>query len=337
MLQLQLIKQAALAEGFAACGVARATRVSAAREHELRQWLAEGCHGDMAYLANHVELKLDPRRLVEGAQTVVSVAANYYPGDWEAEAGAEVGAAHCGQDENAENARFHRCNALRLSRYAYGTDYHEVVKQMLRGMMQRLGLTEGKDGRAFVDTAPIDEKYWAEQCGLGWRGRNSQLIMPGMGSYYFLGELVLTQSVDAYDEKAQNRCGTCRSCLDACPMHALRGDGTLDARRCLSYLTIEQRGNIPAEARHAMQHCFYGCDRCAEACPWNRRFAQPTSIAQLQPRQALLDMTPAQWAELTPEQYRALFKKSAVKRAKFEGVKRNIAAALENFEPLDNL
>lgn len=119
-------------------------------------------------------------------------------------------------------------------------------------------------------------------------------------------------------------------------MHALRGDGTLDARRCLSYLTIEQRGNIPAEARHAMQHCFYGCDRCAEACPWNRRFAQPTSIAQLQPRQALLDMTPAQWAELTPEQYRALFRKSAVKRAKFEGVKRNIAAALENFEPLEN-
>ena len=161
--------------------------------------------------------------------------------------------------------------------------------------------------------------------------------MPGMGSYYFLGELVLTQPVDAYDEKGQNRCGTCRSCLDACPMHALRGDGTLDARRCLSYLTIEQRGNIPAEARHAMQHCFYGCDRCAEACPWNRRFAQPTTIAQLQPRQALLDMTPAQWAELTPEQYRALFRKSAVKRAKFEGVKRNIAAALENFEPLENL
>ncbi len=215
MLQLQLIKQAALAEGFAACGVARATRVSAAREHELRQWLAEGCHGDMAYLANHVELKLDPRRLVEGAQTVVSVAANYYPGDWEAEAGAEAGAAHCGQDENAEKARFHRRNALRLSRYAYGTDYHEVVKQMLRGMMQRLGLTEGKDGRVFVDTAPIDEKYWAEQCGLGWRGRNSQLVMPGMGSYYFLGELVLTQPVDAYDEKPCTPCA-----VTAHSMHA---------------------------------------------------------------------------------------------------------------------
>lgn len=322
MLSASNIKQAAQAEGFSACGIARAQSVSAARATERIKWLAQGEQGDMDYLTRNVDKRLDPRLLVEGAKTIVSVAVNYNPGICD----------NSDDEKDAicdETAYFCRCNALHLSRYAYGTDYHEVVKQMLRGMMQRLGLVDLVDGRCFVDTAPIDEKYWAEQCGLGWRGRNSQLIIPGMGSYYFLGELVLIDEADAYDEKAKNRCGTCTACLSACPMGALHGDGTLDARRCLSYLTIEHRGDLPLDASKKLGNCFYGCDRCAEACPWNKRFARATTIEAFQPRASLLNMTPQQWSQLTEEEYRQLFKKSAVKRAKFEGVTRNIRCALE--------
>lgn len=308
------IKRAAQAEGFSACGIARAQRVSAEHEAERRKWLSRGEQGDMDYLARNVEMRFDPRLLVEGARTIVSVAVNYNP----------VGCDSENEYFFDETDDLCKPNALRLSRYAYGTDYHEVVKQMLRNLMQRLGRVDGVDGRCFVDTAPIDEKYWAEQSGIGWRGRNSQLIIPGLGSYYFLGELVLKEEVDIYDEKAKNRCGTCQTCLSACPMGALHGDGTLDARRCLSYLTIEHRGELPPEAEGKLGHCFYGCDRCAEACPWNKRFATPTTVEALRPRSSLLSMTPQQWHELTEEEYRTLFRKSAVKRAKFEGLKRNI-------------
>lgn len=307
MLSSVEIKRCAAALGFSACGMTRAEAVSSARAEELRRWLAEGCHADMDYLARNVEKKLDPRLLVEGAKTIVSLAVNYYPGENEI------------FDEKGEKA-------WHLARYAYGTDYHEVVKHMLRQLLAMLHLEEGKDGRCFVDTAPVDEKYWAQRCGLGWRGRNSQLVIPGMGSYFFLGELVLTHEVDIYDEPLPNRCGKCDACLHACPAHALKGDGTLDARKCISYLTIEHRGELPDGTGDLMNGCIYGCDRCAEACPWNKRFARPTQIADLQPRASLLAMKPADWRSLTLDDYRSLFKKSAVKRAKFEGLTRNIDA-----------
>lgn len=299
------IKRCALALGFDRIGLARAERVSARREAELRKWLCEGCHGEMEYLARNVDKRLDPRLLVEGARTVVSVAVNYNPGD-----------VVCG------DGRWH------LARYAYGTDYHEVVKAMLRQLLAALGLSEGDDGRAFVDTAPVDEKYWAWRAGLGWRGRNSQLILPGAGSYFFLGELILTHEADRYDVPAPNHCGACRACVDACPMHALKGDGTMDARRCLSYLTIENRGEIPTEAAAGISPCIYGCDRCAEVCPWNRRFASPTAVKALMPRPSILEMENDDWRRLTPEHYRTLFTHSAVKRAKYEGLMRNIRAAI---------
>lgn len=304
------LKQKAREAGFSACGLAPAAPLSAERAEELRRWLQEGCHGEMDYLARNVEKRLDPRLLVEGAKTVVSLAVNYYPGDFK-----EGGSV----EENGKNA-------WRLARYAYGADYHDVVRRMLRRLMRELGLEEGRDGRPFVDTAPIDEKYWAQQAGLGWRGCHAQLIIPSAGSYFFLGELVLTAEADHYDTPMPDRCGRCRACVDACPMQALRGDGTMDARRCLSYLTIEQRGALPAEAAAKLSPCFYGCDRCAEVCPWNLRFARATGIEELRPRQPLLEMTPADWRALTEEQYRRLFKGSAVKRAKFEGLQRNIKA-----------
>ena len=304
MLSASHVKQLAAELGFSACGLAPAVPVDSGRAAELRRWLAEGCQADMHYLEGNLDKRLNPCLLVEGAKTVVSLAVNYYSSQVPPASG----------------------SAYRLARYAYGTDYHEVVKQLLRRLMQQLGLEEGRDGRAFVDTAPIDEKYWAQQCGLGWRGRHSQLILPRAGSYFFLGELVLVHPDDAYDAPMQSHCGNCRRCIDACPTGALRGDGTLDARRCLSYLTIEHRGALPPEAASSLSPCFYGCDRCGEVCPWNLRFASDTSIADLQPREALLQMQNEDWKSLTLEQYRQLFRKSAVKRAKFEGLKRNIDA-----------
>lgn len=312
MLSSAEIKQKAKEIGFSACGMARAEAVAPRRAEELRHWLAGGCHADMDFLSRNLEKKLDPRLLVDGAKTVVSLAVNYY-------------SESLGFTDETDEDIWH------LARYAYGDDYHEVVKNMLGRLLASLRLEEYKDGRCFVDTAPVDEKYWAQRCGLGWRGRNSQLIIPRMGSYFFLGELILVHEADSYDTPALSRCGSCHACLDACPCHALAGDGTLDARKCLSYLTIEHRGELPAGTGDLMGNCIYGCDRCAEACPWNMRFASPTHIAGLKPRAALLAMKPSDWCNLTPERYRILFRKSAVKRAKFDGLKRNVKAVSQSF------
>ena len=315
------IKHEALRLGFHACGMARAEAVSSVRQAEYSRWLADGCHAGMDYLANHVEKKADPRLLVEGARTVVSLAVNYYsllPGE-EVKNVDEGGkpALSIGEKGN---------NVWHIGRYALGTDYHEVVKRMLRQLMLAIGLEEGVDGRCFVDTAPVDEKYWAVQCGLGWRGKNCQLIQPHAGSYFFLGELILTCDVDEYDSPMALHCGSCCKCLEACPAGALKGDGTMDARKCLSYLTIEHRGPLPDGTGRLMGNCFYGCERCAAVCPWNSRFASSTPIEDLKPRAAILEMTPDDWRHLTVEQYQQLFRKSAVKRAKYEGLVRNIQA-----------
>lgn len=246
-----------------------------------------------------MDKRLDPRLLVEGARTILSVALNYYPAE--------------------------KLSGWALSRYVYGQDYHEVMKARLRQLAAHIPPKEGYETRVFVDTAPLDERYWAWRCGLGWQGRSGQLILPKGGTYFFLGEIVLPYEADVYDTPIENRCGTCHACVDACPGLALRGDGTLDANRCLSYLTIENRGDLPPGTGQKMGTCFYGCDRCAEVCPWNR-FAKPTEVEEFRPSEQLLKMTPEDWKQLTVEQYRAIFKGSAVKRAKFEGLKRNIKA-----------
>lgn len=308
-LSADTIKSRALALGFTACGMTQATAVSPQRERTLREWVAKGLHGEMNYLAERLPLKLDPCLLVEGARTIVSLAVNYYPGE------------DVKYDKKADEKPL-------FARYARGADYHDVVKAMLRRLMTALGLVEGEDGRCFVDTAPVDEKYWAERCGVGWRGRNGQLIIPGAGSYFFLGELILTREVDHYDIPAVNRCGTCHACLESCPAKALLGDGTMDARRCLSYLTIEYRGELPEGVGRIMSPYIYGCDRCSEVCPWNR-FARQTQIPAFLPRPELLKKTIGEWLSLTKEEYTKIFRKSAVKRAKYEGLMRNIRAVAE--------
>ena len=287
--------------GFSAIGCAPAMPVEDWRVTQWHHYLAEGRHAEMHYLEQHLEKRLNPQLLVEGARSVVCVALNYF------------------------TAEDFPADSYTLSRYARGKDYHDVVKVRLQKMLDSIADLTGKAyvGRAFCDTAPVDEHYWAWRTGLGWLGRNTQLIIPQAGSYFFIGTLVLTEEIDTYDAPQPNRCGTCTRCIDACPTRALSPHTGLDARRCLSYLTIEHRGALPTFASQVLHPCFYGCDRCQEVCPHNR-FSTPTSCTDFAPSQDLLKMTPNDWHTLEKETYQRLFKGSAVKRAKFEGLKRNI-------------
>lgn len=295
--------------GFFVCGFARAEPVSEAMRRHYLGWLADGRNADMAYLGNNLDKRFDPRLLMPGVKTIVVVAQNYFP------------------------ARRLPEGEPQIADYALGLDYHDIVKQKLRQLAATVGIA---DYRAFVDTAPVLERYWAVRAGLGWIGKNQQLIIPHAGSEFFLGELFVTVELPP-DEPLPNRCGTCHRCVDACPTHALSlpatcvegyGDITrFDARLCLSYQTIENRGELTVGAKAAMGDTFYGCDRCQRACPWNR-FAKPSTEPLLQPREELLAMTRQKWENLTEEDYRRLFRGSAVKRAKYEGLMRNIKACL---------
>lgn len=309
------IKAEALALGFFACGIAKAGPVDSRAADRLLRWLDCGGYAGMAYMANHTDKRLDPRLLMPGLKSIVCVALNYTPGERIPE------------------------NEYQLAAYAYGNDYHDVVKgklhllagsigRMVRGQEEACRKT-GEDGtsiayRAFCDSAPVLERYWAVQAGLGWTGRNHQLIIPHAGSMFFLGELFLDLEL-TYDSPMRERCGNCRACIDACPTRALCGCETFLAERCLSYQTIENRGPLSPEAAAAMKNTIYGCDRCQQVCPWNR-FATPTTEPRLQPKPELLGMTKEAWLRLSADDYRRLFKGSAVKRAKYEGLVRNIEA-----------
>lgn len=287
--------------GFARCGMAKAEPVDEAFAQHYRAWLEAGCQAGMHYLENHLDKRFDPRLLVPGVRTVVSVAMNYYP------------------------ARV----APGIAWYAQGKDYHDLLRERLNQLMQAIGA----HGRCFVDTAPVPERYWAWRCGLGWIGKHSQLVVPHQGSAFFLGELFIEEDVDVYDRPMKNLCGHCRRCLDACPTGALGSEklkveaeepAAFNSNKCLSYLTIEHRDELPFWAGEKMGDMFYGCDRCLRACP--HLHGVPTTEPLLQPSEALLSMTPTDWQQLTLEQYRLLFKGSAVKRAKYEGLMRNLQA-----------
>ena len=339
------IKAEALRLGFSACGIAKAEPVDAETAQAFRQWLRQGGHATMQYMENYEDKRLDPRLLMPGVKSIICVALNYAPSQ----------------------------PVKGFANYAIGKDYHDIVKQKLYQLAQILApltpplggspnLTEslpqggGREGafRAFSDSAPILERYWAMKAGLGFIGKNHQLIIPGMGSQFFLGELFVDIELEP-DAPCRQHCGSCHRCIDACPTGALapltppmggstsrteslpqggglegassRGglEGVFNSSLCLSYLTIENRGAIPPEAASKMGHTFYGCDRCQQACPWNAK-AIPTSEPLLQPTAELLSMNDEDWQQLSLEQYRRLFKGSAVKRAKYEGLMRNIKA-----------
>lgn len=294
------IKDAARQLGFSACGIAPAAHVSQEEASYFEEWLAQGHQAGMVYMENYREMRLDPRLLVKGTRSVVSVALNYYP------------------------EKFLDQQQYQLAWYAYGKDYHEVMREKLSALWNHIHtrITPVK-GRFFCDTAPVLERYWAWRAGIGWIGKNTQLIVPGAGSCFFLGELFLDVEVDLYDLPLKNRCGSCKRCLEWCPAGALEAPYVLNACKCLSYLTIENRSEIPALQAAVMGNRMYGCDECQKACPWNR-FAIPTSIEAFRASPDLLAMRISDWEKLTVERYRSLFKGSAVKRAKYEGVLRNI-------------
>lgn len=296
------IKAEALRLGFSACGIARADRVSAEEEERLRTWLARGMNADMAWMNNYLDKRLDPRLLMPGLQSIVSVAMSYAP------------------------ARRLPEGEPQIAAYALGQDYHEVVKDRLRQLAAFVYGAEGvKDAncRVFVDSGPVLERYWAWQAGLGWIGKNRQLIIPQAGSMFFLGELFLDFPLD-YDHPMPNRCGRCSQCIDHCPTQALHASRLFDSARCLSYQTIENRHELSEVARKAMGSTIYGCDICQNVCPWNR-FATPNVIPELQPCEELLGMTRERWKTLTIDDYRRIFRRSAVKRVKYEGLMRNIS------------
>lgn len=311
------IKAEAQRLGFFACGIAKSAPVEENVAEAYRKWLENGEEASMAYMTNYLEKRLNPALLVPGVRSIVSLAMNYAPAQQLPE------------------------GEYQLAAYALGQDYHDLMKQRLRELAVNIGapmelFQKGKKPKSadekeetgwgiFCDTAPVLERYWAQKAGLGWVGRNHQLIIPHAGSMFFLGEVFLPFAVDVYDTPMQSRCGSCHRCIDACPTHAIIPDEDFHADRCLSYQLIENRGELSDEAKAAMGDTIYGCDKCQTACPWNR-FATPNTEPALQPKPELLSMSKEAWHNLSVEDYRRLFKGSAVKRVKFDGLKRNIDA-----------
>jgi epoxyqueuosine reductase len=302
------IKQAALSAGFDACGIAKATVLESDAEF-MKQWLAEGRHGEMQYLARNFEKRTDPRELVPGCKSLVVVLLNYFPA----------------QKQNP--------TAPKIAKYSYSeTDYHYVIKAKLTELEQKICDVYGPDivcanqQHAFVDSAPVLERRWAERAGLGWIGKHTQLIHPGLGSYCFIGVLMLNVETE-YDSPIRPACGSCTRCMDACPTNAIY-NGTIDARKCISYLTIENKDEIPAEFHSQLSGYALGCDICADVCPWNKKWAKPHEHAELSPVDEALEWNQEAWLQLTEAGFKQTFKKSAIKRAGYNKLKDNIRLAI---------
>lgn len=297
----ELIRAEALRLGFDFVGFARAERLDEAARR-LETWLQQGAHGRMAYMENHFDLRIDPTLLVPGAKTVICLAFNYH-----------------------NEAKQEDPEAPKISQYAYGEDYHFVVKDKLKALLHHMQEAIGDvDGRCFVDSAPVLEREWAQRAGLGWNGRHTLTIHPRQGSYFFLAEIICDLPL-LYDDPIRDHCGTCRRCIDACPTEAISPEGYfLDASKCISYLTIELRDAIPDAFKGRTDNWVFGCDVCQDVCPWNR-FAKRHQEPAFEPHPDLLGMTRRDWQELTEETFGRVFKKSAVKRVKWAGLKRNVA------------
>jgi len=286
--------------GFSFVGVSKAEKMEE-ESRRLEGWLNNGFQGKMSYLENHFEKRTDPRLLVPGAKTVVTLMYNYH-----------------------NPAPQKDSSAPKISQYAYGKDYHQIIKAKLRELLEYLRTEVGEvDGRCFVDSAPVLERDWARRSGTGWVGKNTLLIHPKAGSYFFLAELIIDLDLE-YDGPIKDYCGTCTRCIDACPTEAISPEGyVMDGSKCISYLTIELRENIPIEFKDKMEGWMFGCDICQEVCPWNR-FSQKHKELDFEPHPDLLEMTKNDWNELTEDTFRKVFKKSAVKRTKYSGLSRNI-------------
>ncbi|HEY0976508.1 MAG TPA: tRNA epoxyqueuosine(34) reductase QueG [Flavobacteriales bacterium] len=292
------IKAKAHELGFLACGMARAGFLEE-EAPRLERWLREGQHGAMGYMADHFDLRLDPRKLVPGAKSVISLAYNYYTPPAQLDPGAP-----------------------QLSTYAYGRDYHKVLRKRLKPLMAFIQETfGGVELRAFVDSAPVLEKAWAQRSGIGWMGKHTNIIRQGAGSFFFLCELICDLELEP-DAPATDHCGTCRRCIDACPTDAITPYG-VDGSKCISYFTIELKEAIPENMRGKFDDRVFGCDICQQVCPWNR-FSIPHQEAEFKPKPELMALTADEWHGMTEVVFDRLFEGSAVKRTKYEGLKRNL-------------
>lgn len=295
----QLIKQETKRIGFEYCGISKAEYLTEEAPH-LEKWLKQQMHGQMQYMENYFDMRLDPRLLVPGAKSIISLLLNYYP------------------------AEKQNTNAPQLSKYAYGKDYHFVIKEKLKELLAFIQQHVSKDvsARVFVDSAPVMDKAWAKKSGLGWQGKNSNLINPKAGSFFFIAELICDIELE-YDGAIKDYCGSCTRCIDACPTDAIATPYVVDGSKCISYFTIELKESIPDSVKGQFNNWMFGCDICQDVCPWNR-FSKPHHEPLFNPNPQLLEMETNDWHELTEELFNELFKKSAVKRTKYEGLKRNI-------------
>lgn len=293
------IRSTAQELGFFSVGFSKAEFL-ADEAPRLENWLKNNRHGKMDYMNNHFDLRLDPSKLVPGAKTVISFLYNYYPKQQQVD------------------------DSFKISKYAYGNDYHDVIKEKLRELIRLIEEEIGSvEGRIFVDSAPVLEKAWAKKSGLGWVGKNANLIHPKAGSFYFLAEWICDLDLEP-DHGIKDYCGTCTRCIDACPTDAIVEPYVVDGSKCISYLTIELKDQLlPEEFKGKMDDWMYGCDICQDVCPWNR-FSKPHMESKFEPKFELLSYSKSDWEELTEEAYRILFKGSPVKRTKFSGLKRNI-------------
>ncbi|WP_416380769.1 tRNA epoxyqueuosine(34) reductase QueG [Flavobacterium sp.] len=296
--QTSIIKQEAQRLGFLSCGISKAGFLEE-EAPRLENWLNNQMNGQMSYMENHFDKRLNPTLLVDDAKSVISLLLNYYPSELQNE------------------------DSYKISKYAYGQDYHHVIKEKLRELLHFIQTEIGEvSGRAFVDSAPVLDKAWAEKSGLGWIGKNSNLITQKVGSFYFIAELIIDLELD-YDTPTTDHCGSCTACLDACPTEAIVAPYVVDGSKCISYFTIELKDNLPQEMKGKFDDWMFGCDVCQDVCPWNR-FSKPHNEPLFQVNSDILNFSKSDWEEITVDTFQKVFKNSAVKRTKYEGLLRNI-------------
>jgi epoxyqueuosine reductase len=296
----KFIKQAAAKLGFDHCGIAEAVELTEDAKR-LESWLSKGLHGTMQYMENHFDLRTDPRKLVPGAKSVITLLLNYFP------------------------AQQQKTIAPKIAKYAFGNDYHEVIRSKLKTLLQEIKDNIGDiNGRGFVDSAPVLERSWAQKTGLGWIGKNGNLLNKQSGSFFFIATLITDLELAYDDPFAKDYCGTCTKCIDACPTEAILPDKVVDGSKCISYFTIELKDAlIPDGMKGKFDNWMFGCDVCQDVCPWNR-FSKPTNEIAFTPIPAILNFSVNDWDELTEDGFKLIFKNSPLKRSKFKGIQRNL-------------
>jgi epoxyqueuosine reductase len=300
IIHTNIVKEIASLLGFDYCGIAKADFLNDDAKR-LEQWLNNNMHGNMQYMQNHFDLRTDPRKLVPGAKSVITLLLNYYP------------------------TQLQNNNSPKVSKYAYGKDYHDVIREKLNHFFYLLKEKVGDiHGRGFVDSAPVLERAWAQKSGLGWIGKNGNLINNKSGSFFFIASLITDLDLQADNQIVKDYCGTCTRCIDACPTDAILPNKVVDGSMCISYFTIELKDAlIPEKMKGKFDNWLFGCDTCQDVCPWNR-FSKPNTTNEFEPLPQILNYSKADWENITNDSFKLIFSKSPLKRTKFEGIKRNL-------------